>query len=358
MRSVLVTVLSIIGLTIVMAGLLTGPCLAQIDVLDALTRGMDTEDAASPDEVSEGADGEETEEEFIEDDQNVREGYVNAEVGLNVRTGPGVGNSRIGALTVGARVTVLEERDGWYRISFNGQEGWVSGEYITLTDKEKGRSKFKFGDGDGIPKFGKDQPRDSSNDSDSQDDGPGSPPDETGNVPQSAEAAHVYQFNGTSLDCGPSCALIMGRLTGLEAPGGADSATLPRMRELMGADATGCTSFYQVQQGITAMGGSSFRANNASLDELGGYVGSGQPLMLLGRPNGDSWSNPSVNGGTVNGREGGVDHFVVVSGRDGDNWVINDPALRDPIVVSTAQLKAFRDQCTQGALGMVVNGGN
>lgn len=48
---------------------------------------------------------------------------------LNVRTGPSTDYTKIGALSSGARVTVLEERNGWYRINYNGQEGWISASY-------------------------------------------------------------------------------------------------------------------------------------------------------------------------------------------------------------------------------------
>ncbi|MBR4986557.1 MAG: SH3 domain-containing protein [Proteobacteria bacterium] len=48
---------------------------------------------------------------------------------LNVRTGPSTDYSKIGSLSSGARVTVLEEKNGWYKINYNGQEGWISAAY-------------------------------------------------------------------------------------------------------------------------------------------------------------------------------------------------------------------------------------
>ncbi|MBQ9394629.1 MAG: SH3 domain-containing protein [Proteobacteria bacterium] len=49
---------------------------------------------------------------------------------LNVRTGPGTSYDKIDSLKNGDRVTVLEEKDGWYRISYNnGKEGWISAQY-------------------------------------------------------------------------------------------------------------------------------------------------------------------------------------------------------------------------------------
>ena len=51
---------------------------------------------------------------------------------LNVRTGPSTDYSKIGTLSNGARVTVLEEKNGWYKINYNGQEGWISASYTYM----------------------------------------------------------------------------------------------------------------------------------------------------------------------------------------------------------------------------------
>lgn len=48
---------------------------------------------------------------------------------LNVRTGPNANYEQIGQLPVGTKVTVLEESGGWYRINYNGRDGWISGDY-------------------------------------------------------------------------------------------------------------------------------------------------------------------------------------------------------------------------------------
>ena len=48
---------------------------------------------------------------------------------LNVRSGPGTENSKIGTLSSGAVVEILEEKNGWYRISYEDGYGWISAEY-------------------------------------------------------------------------------------------------------------------------------------------------------------------------------------------------------------------------------------
>ncbi len=61
-----------------------------------------------------------------------KEGYITAQVGLNVRNGPGVGNARIGTLPNGAKIVITGEQDGWYKITYQGKEGWVSAKYVGL----------------------------------------------------------------------------------------------------------------------------------------------------------------------------------------------------------------------------------
>ncbi len=48
---------------------------------------------------------------------------------LNVREGPGTNYGKLGALATGETVIVHETKDGWYRISYNGKDGWISAEY-------------------------------------------------------------------------------------------------------------------------------------------------------------------------------------------------------------------------------------
>ena len=59
----------------------------------------------------------------------VREGFVTASA-LNIRSGPGAYNPAIGVLHNGARVTIHDYANGWYRISSHRISGWASGSYI------------------------------------------------------------------------------------------------------------------------------------------------------------------------------------------------------------------------------------
>ncbi len=55
-----------------------------------------------------------------------------ATISLNVRSGPSTDFDRVGALAEGEAVTVTGRAStGWYRIEFNGKEGYVSNVYMT-----------------------------------------------------------------------------------------------------------------------------------------------------------------------------------------------------------------------------------
>lgn len=53
---------------------------------------------------------------------------------VNVRNGPGLSAARIGTLRPGDAYTLTGEADGWYSIDFNGQVGWVSAIFVTVSE--------------------------------------------------------------------------------------------------------------------------------------------------------------------------------------------------------------------------------
>lgn len=52
---------------------------------------------------------------------------------LNVRSGPGSSYGKIGTLSSGKQVEILETQNNWHLIDFNGKNGYVSSQYVTLT---------------------------------------------------------------------------------------------------------------------------------------------------------------------------------------------------------------------------------
>ena len=55
---------------------------------------------------------------------------VTAKSGLNVRSGPGTGYGKLGALAYGSTVKVSSVSNGWATISYGGKTGYVSANYI------------------------------------------------------------------------------------------------------------------------------------------------------------------------------------------------------------------------------------
>jgi uncharacterized protein YgiM (DUF1202 family) len=47
--------------------------------------------------------------------------------------GPGINHERIGSIAPGEVYVAHAEQDGWYTINFQGQTGYVSGEYVELS---------------------------------------------------------------------------------------------------------------------------------------------------------------------------------------------------------------------------------
>lgn len=59
---------------------------------------------------------------------------LTANVQVNVRSGPGTTHSILGAIYPNEAYYVLGEENGWYKIKFfEGQEGFVSGDYVTVS---------------------------------------------------------------------------------------------------------------------------------------------------------------------------------------------------------------------------------
>lgn len=53
-------------------------------------------------------------------------------ISLNMRSGPGTNYDMIDSIPFGATLTITDAVNGWYKTSYNGTEGYVSSDYITL----------------------------------------------------------------------------------------------------------------------------------------------------------------------------------------------------------------------------------
>lgn len=59
---------------------------------------------------------------------------VTPAIGLNVRSGPGTGYGKLGALPYGAEISVTGISNGWAAIQYNGKTAYVSAQYIQEAD--------------------------------------------------------------------------------------------------------------------------------------------------------------------------------------------------------------------------------
>ncbi len=58
---------------------------------------------------------------------------ISTETGtLNVRQNPNAGSGLVTRISIGQRFIWTESQGGWYKITVDGQEGWVSGRYVKL----------------------------------------------------------------------------------------------------------------------------------------------------------------------------------------------------------------------------------
>lgn len=62
---------------------------------------------------------------------------------LNVRSGAGTSFARIGGLTKGKEFSVYEEKDGWLKIQYGSDMGWISKQYTDYKTPEKPFENFQ-----------------------------------------------------------------------------------------------------------------------------------------------------------------------------------------------------------------------
>lgn len=72
---------------------------------------------------------------------------VTASNGLNVRKGPGTSYSKLGALAYKTTVNVLGTTDGWYKINYSGQTGYICSQYTSYSGGETSSGGSSSGGG-------------------------------------------------------------------------------------------------------------------------------------------------------------------------------------------------------------------
>ncbi len=76
-------------------------------------------------------------------------GFVNAS-GLNLRTQPSTDSPILTTAYSGECVVVLGQENGWYRVNFNLQEGYMSSDYLTVSTIENAELGYGIVSGSGV----------------------------------------------------------------------------------------------------------------------------------------------------------------------------------------------------------------
>ena len=58
--------------------------------------------------------------------------FISADGGLNLRQDRNIKSAKLVLIPNGTKLEATEELDGWYKVSFDGKEGWISKEYTTI----------------------------------------------------------------------------------------------------------------------------------------------------------------------------------------------------------------------------------
>lgn len=64
------------------------------------------------------------------DEASEEETKATITAGVNFRSGPGTDYSTLGDISADTEVTIISEEDGWVKINYNGQEGYVNADYV------------------------------------------------------------------------------------------------------------------------------------------------------------------------------------------------------------------------------------
>ena len=97
--------------------------------------GLDDTPIVPDESESEDTESEDTSEDTTEDTSESEEVvYVKATASLRFRSGPGATYEIIGYLDIGAKAELLEELQGWYKVLYDGKEGYISADYSEIVE--------------------------------------------------------------------------------------------------------------------------------------------------------------------------------------------------------------------------------
>ena len=132
--------------------------------------------------------------------KNIKLGYAMFDTCSNVRKGPGTGTSVVAQAPKGETCFIIGFNCGWYKVSFNGQKGYVRSDLLTLLELPYSNAASKgntYKESSGSKSSGESKSKDSSNDSPKEPAGSSSSDgSNTGSTLGERVAAYAKQFKG------------------------------------------------------------------------------------------------------------------------------------------------------------------
>ncbi len=86
--------------------------------------------------------------------------YVTASDGLNMRQNPDSSAKVLAVIPYGTKLSVIDTQNGWDKVEYNGQQGWVSADYVSETKPEDFKTYIGTGQMPDNPKFSVQYPSD------------------------------------------------------------------------------------------------------------------------------------------------------------------------------------------------------
>ncbi len=237
-------------------------------------------------------------------------GYVEVNTWLNVRKGPGTSYARIGKLYRNDKVEILETQNGWHKIKWQGSTAWVCARYV---------SKSALNDDDDAPQSAANPKNSAGNTSGGTSGGDKNNPGSSSGgqyqnttakdgvlaVPKRSQFSSENIVNGTDYRnswCGPNSFAMVLDYYGVHKSA-YDCAKLVEytFKQRAGTPISG------IVHGAQKAGFDNTRLyNGQSMDWLKSQVAGGKPVIV----NVDvKWKG----------------HYIVVTGFEGNNVVVNDP---------------------------------
>ena len=79
-------------------------------------------------------------------------GYINSNNGINLREGKGTHHKVIISIPGNEKVKIIDKDGDWWKVKYNGHEGYVSAKYVTEHDNEHGKKTAESNPHNSTPK--------------------------------------------------------------------------------------------------------------------------------------------------------------------------------------------------------------